>query len=220
MSRFLALSCCVLLAAGCYDHNKDDSSQQTAFVLKKPVVAVVPVINNVETDVQWNLSEELTTSICSRLSQSDKIHLLEPQKIRALTQKLSSAHNPFTNDLTWVKKVFTQDDFVVFMELIRHEEIPVVSSKSSPVEEAPFDLHMSMRLRVLDMRGDEPRIALQEIIHETHRIARPFNRYNFIQVPWGENDYTISPLGMAHAQLSNIAAKRVQDYIQASLSSR
>lgn len=218
MSRFLMLSCCALLASGCYSNsNSENQTTQSTAVLKKPVVTVVPLIDHSESEIAWNLSEELTISVCSRLSQTDKYHLLEPQKVFALTKKLNDTQNPFGNDLSWVKKAFSQDDYVVFMELIRHDEIPLTSNKTPSAADAPADLNMSLRLRVIDLRGEQPQIVLQELVHETHRIARPFNRYNFTQVSWGENDYSISPIGMAHAQLSNIVAHRIGDYIQANL---
>jgi hypothetical protein len=72
---------------------------------------------------------------------------------------------------------------------------------------------MSVRVRVIDMRGKQPKIVLQELIHDTHHIPRQFTRANFYQVAWGKESFNISPMGLAHAQLTKEIASRLEDYI-------
>jgi hypothetical protein len=70
-----------------------------------------------------------------------------------------------------------------------------------------------MRVVVVDNRGQQPEVILQEIVHDSHFIPRQFNQYNFHQVSWGNEEFTISPLGMAHTQFLKEISSRIEDYI-------
>lgn len=213
MYRRIAISVCLGLAAmGC---NKDQNQQATIYDKQqlKPIVALVPLIDNTVNDVPWSLSEELTSAIYHRLSQRDKLYLVDLQKVRAATRKLNNSSNPFGANIAWVKKAFPEQEFVVFMELLQHEELPVQASKISSPEDTSAELTMKVRIRVVDVRTPEPKVVLQEIVQDSHYIPKQFTRANFFQVPWGKESYHISPLGLAHTQLSKEIAGRLEDYI-------
>jgi hypothetical protein len=217
MSRTAIAICLAVLAAGC---QKPDSDSRQAYYhyeekepLIRPVVALAPIIDSTTSELPWSLSDELTTTIHERLQQKEKLHLIEDHKIRSITKKLSPADNPFANDLSWIKNTFTHDEFVVFVELIEHDEIPLHGQKFNSPKECAFELNMTARIRVIDLREEHPQIVLQELIHDTHFIPKRFSRYNFEQVVWGQDNYHISPLGIAHSALSKEIAKRVEDYI-------
>ncbi|HSW86015.1 MAG TPA: CT253 family lipoprotein [Rhabdochlamydiaceae bacterium] len=215
MSRTAIVICLAALAAGCHD---DSESRQAYYYEEKeavirPVVALVPIIDSTTSELPWSLSDELTTLIQERLRQKDKLHLIEDHRIRSITKKLSSSDNPFANDISWIKTAFANDEFVVFVELIEHDELPINGQKSSFPKECSYELNMTARIRVVDLRTEQPQIVLQELIHDTHFIPKRFSRFNFEQVSWGEDHYNISPLGIAHGALSKEIAKRVEDYI-------
>ncbi len=60
---------------------------------------------------------------------------------------------------------------------------------------------MSVRVRVIDVREKTPKVVLQEIVEQSHHVPRQFTKANFNQVPWGDEAFDISPLGIAHDQL-------------------
>ena len=129
MSRTAIAICLAALSAGC--QNQDSDSRQAFYhekIVSKPVVALAPIIDNSTSELPWNLSDELTETIHERLQQKEKLHLIENNKIRHLTEKLSQ-NSPFANDLTWVKNTFKHDEFVIFIELIEHNEVPVDPQK-------------------------------------------------------------------------------------------
>jgi len=206
----LIASLCAL--SSCYKHNQDTALAPSSS-FSKPVVALVPVIDNSHSEISWNLSEELTSTIHERLAQKNQLHLIEPQKIYSITKKLPESCNPFDQDLAWVKKNFSEDEFVIFLELVDHEEVAITGQRKSSPRDCPAALNMTMRIRVIDNRDAQPKIILQELIHDSHHIPKQFTRFNFTQVAWGETSYSISPLGLAHAQLSKEIAKRVSEYI-------
>jgi len=68
-------------------------------------------------------------------------------------------------------------------------------------------------VRVLDLRTPEPKIVLQELIHDVHFIPRQFTQSNFHQIAWGQAGYETSPLGIAHEELTKEISLRLEDYI-------
>lgn len=216
MSRLvLCLGIILLGAASC---NKSPNDNQQAMRSDhpqgvKPVVALVPVFDHTVNDLPWSLSDELTWTIHYQLTQKDKLYLVDMQKVYAAAKKVSSKNHPFGTDLAWTKKAFAGSEFVIFLELTEHEEVPVRHGKTGSIQDSAAHLNMSVRIRVVDLRGEEPRIALQEIIHDSHHIPKQFTRVNFNQVPWGKDSFTISPLGLAHAKLSKEVTARLEDYI-------
>lgn len=214
MSRFttsiIALSLC---AIGCQNKNNATAAVEQHIKINKPIVALVPIIDHSHSDLTWNVSDELTRGIYERLMKQDNLYLIGGEKIQAITKKLTNEHDPFGPNIEWVKKAFRDHEFVAFMELVDHDEVPLYTSKEMATADSAAELNMSVRMRVIDLRGTEPKIVLQELIRDSQHIPRQFTKANFYQVPWGNEAFDISPLGMAHAQLTREIASRVEDYI-------
>lgn len=189
---------------------QEDSMQQTQTSLK-PIVAIVPVIDHTE-DSDWNLSDEFTYCINHQLAKKNHLFLVDLDKTRAITQQL--IQNPFGQDISWLKKAFSHQEFVVFLELVEHNEVARQNEKK-PVDAAKCsaELLMTMRIRVFDLRQDEPKVVLQELVHESHFIPRPFTRSNFQQEKWGHEMFIISPMGLAHSHFIKHICNRLEDYI-------
>lgn len=208
-----------LITTAC--HQDQTSDDQTAFHLEqfksKPTVTLVPVINSTQAQVEWNLSDELSSEIYYQLSQNKEFSLVAPNKVRATVKKLKENQNPFGVDIQWIKKTFADDQFVVFLELVEHEEVlRQERNKPTAAENCAADLNMSMRIRVFDVRNEEPKVILQELLHDSHFIPRPFTHVNFYQTSWEDDNFTITPMGLAHAQFTKTISSRLKDYILSS----
>ncbi len=218
MLRGLLISVSTLvLLSGCLKKGSTDVSTVAEEINARPIVALVPIIDSSKSDLSWNISEELTDMLFQRLAKRDKFYLASPQKVEAQLKRTDAASNPFSTDLSWVKKVFNSSEFVVLLELFEHEERHRLEESRPAIhanlKESSADLNISVRLRAIDLRGETPRIALQEIIHESHHIPRQFTRQNFYQVSWNNDTFSISPLGIAHADLVKSIASRLEEYI-------
>jgi hypothetical protein len=216
MSRLLiSASFLALIVGGCgADHANNQQAMHQGATEVKPIVAIVPVIDNTKNDYDWNLSDEFSSEIYSRLAQLDKLNVLDAARVRGKMKKLKEGENPFGPDVSWIKKAFQGDQFVVFLELVEHEEVYKQDRRRpSDPQECSADLNMSMRVRVFDLRGNEPKTILQELVHDSHFIPRQFTQVNFYQVPWGHSSFSISPLGLAHAEFTKEIASRLEDYI-------
>ena len=174
----------------------------------KPVVAVASMLDTTSFDLPWSLSEELTTGIVKNLTSEGTIFV-------QATDEFSPTENPFAQDLSWIKREFQTQEFVVFLELIQHDLIPATKSKKKPVltQELATDLNMSVRIRVIDLRGHSPKIVLQEMIRESYYIPRSLLPTDYNIATWGSMEYQSSPMGVAHSQLALEISKRLSDYI-------
>jgi len=220
-SKFYWAFCLILLMTGC--SQEDKNSLQTRFYengAAKPIVAIVPLIDNSRHKLNWNVSDEITALVHYRLMQKDKLYLVDEEKVGHMIKKIKADTSLFDTDLSWVKKIFFEDEFVVFMELIHHEQTPITQKELTAPEDLASELNLSVRIRVIDIREEPSKVVLQEIIKGAHFVPAQFNASHFLQVEWGKENYSISPIGMAHAQISKELAARLEDYILLSMSKK
>ena len=124
------------------------------------------------------------------------------------------AENPFAGDLSWVKREFDGKEFVVFLELVQHEMTPVSQDKKNLApQEVSNNLNMSLRMRVIDLRGATPKIVLQEMIKESYFIPKTLIPTDYSEVVWGSESYKKTSMNIAHTQLVQEVSHRIGDYI-------
>jgi hypothetical protein len=196
-------------AVGCNKNENNESAylQQKA----KPLVAFFPIFDRTENaGVSWNLSDELTTGVQRKLAQKGDFSFVANEQVRAMTKKIVGERDPFAADVSWMKRQFKGAEFVVFSEVLEHEEVPVSYIN---VQSSPANLNMSVKVRIVDLRAENPRIVLQEILHESYHIPKQFTKENFRQIAWGKENYHVSPVGIAHSKLIKEIASRIDDYV-------
>ena len=180
---------------------------------EKPTVALVPVIETVSSRLPWSLSKELTEEIYSRMVKAGMFYI--PSRDAILT------HLAIRKDIMFSDIDFAQEapdaEFVVLFELLEHKEVPYVGQKISPVY--PKDgkktsaIMMTVRLKVLDLRSEMPRVVLQEVIHSNHHVGEGDSFRNYQEIIWGSTGYRYTPMASAHARLSKGIVKHIEAYI-------
>lgn len=217
LRKLLLAICAVSLCAGCNKREGTDVASVAEGLEERPIVAIVPFFESSNCGLSWNVSEELTSLLYSRLAKRDKFYLTSVQKVAMQVKRSAPTHDPFSLDYSWVKQAFAGSEFVVFLELMEHVENYRVEStleaQPASYKESSADLNMSVRIRAVDLRGPKPTIALQEMIHVTHHIPRQFTRANFYQVSWKNENFAISPLGIAHVDLIKTVSSRLEEYL-------
>ena len=206
--RYLSTIILGMLAIGCCCRNNDEVSRYHEDGRAKPIVAVASMIDTTSFDANWSLSEEITSMLVNQISQRNEIYV-------QTQEEFPFSENPFGNvDLSWMKREFLDREFVVFLELVEHEVAPVTKSKkNAPAHELSSNLNMAVRLRVVDLRGATPKIVLQEMVRDSYFIPKTLLPTDYSTVVWGSDDYPVSPMGIAHAQLVQEITNRVSDYI-------
>ena len=172
----------------------------------KPIAAIPPMIDTTSFDAPWSIAEELTASIARSITSEGKIYIKKQDEFAV-------AENPFTNDLSWMPGEFQNQEFAVFLELVEHELAPASKSKHLSAQETSNNLNMGIRVRVIDLRGNEPKIVLQEMVRSSYYIPKSLFPADYNATPWGSEEYSKTPMGIAHAQITQEMASRISDYI-------
>jgi hypothetical protein len=196
-----------LLAASC-QHSNGEISRYHEDGRAKPIVAVASMIDTSSYDAAWSLSEEFTTMIANQLAKSGQIFV----KTR---EDYPFAENPFSSgDLSWMKREFYDQEFVVFLELVEHESVPAAKHKKAPSSsDISSNLNMAVRLRVIDLRAPHPKVVLQEMVRDSYFVPKTLLPVDYTKVSWGTEDYRKTPMGIAHAQVVQEVSQRINDYI-------
>lgn len=203
--RKVALALLVLASVSC---NRSQNSEMSRFHEDgrlKPSVAIASMIDTTSFDASWSLSEELTQGIMSHVASTGDIYV-HSQDESPFTE------NPFGADLSWMKREFQGEEFVAFLELVEHEFVPVRTKSMAP-EDASSNLNMAVRIRVIDLRPEKPRIVLQEMIRDSYFVPKTLIPTDYAVESWGTDGYRKSPMGLAHAGLIQGISARIADYI-------
>ncbi len=204
--RHLSMLMLSILAVGC-TRTSDFMTRYHEDGRAKPVVAVAAMIDTASFEAPWSISEELTSMIVSQVGQSGKIYIV-PKEDESFSE------NPFTYDLSWMKREFPTQEFAVFLELVEHEIVPAAKVKKGlSSQEVSSNLNMAVRLRVIDVRGHTPKIVLQEIVRDTYFIPKTLLPTDYNVSGWGTSEFSKTPMGIAHSGLVREIAARVSDYI-------
>lgn len=167
----------------------------------RPIISMGSVIDSSTYELPWSLSEELTQLIKSGVSSSKNVFVSSTNDI---DESLTNTDNPFDSNIEWMKNRFDKKEFLVFLELLKHDETK---------NETNTNLDMCMRIRIVDVRAKEPKIILQETINDQYYLAKNSFKSDYQTVVWGSKDYSNSRMGMAHEQLANQITNRILDYI-------
>ncbi len=200
--RYIALMCLAFIMFSC--ENTTSFTNVSKFYddgRARPVVAVTHVVDSTSYDVPWSLSDEFSQLIRDNLANNPNLYLTDQAEI---DQLVSSADNPFNPDIAWMKEKFDNNEFVVFLELIKHDD-----AKSSNVT----NLDMSMRVKVVDVRSKEPKILLQETVNDNYYISKGSISSDYSLTTWGSEEFENSRMGMAHKQIAKEITSRISDYI-------
>lgn len=214
----LVISVVAAMCTSCNFSTRDTTLYQQSG-RQKAIVAVLPVINQLQSDdLSWDLSQEFTDEIRQHVYVSPTLYLLRNQGSLEVAQALSA---PLLSDIPRATvRSLGAAEFVVVAELIEQNEskygLDSVSERRVLKNDAGAVLDLAMRLRVLDMRGDTPKIILQEILNNKHVVARAYMNNDYSKTPWGTEAFQCTPLGLAHSRMVREIVARVESYIEAS----
>lgn len=225
MKKILISASLALLALGCQSHRYEAQSVRYHDDGRaKAIVALTPVFDHQDIHLPWSLSDDLTEMIKTRLMKKSNVFIGNAQ---ALITKIESDEETITRTLehydenkthqieyTSLKQKFPQSEFVVFLELAQHEIQQRVEDHSwKDIVTPSQELNMGMRIRIYDLRGSEVKVILQEIVEQKHHIPKQLAKLDYNSPIWGKNTYSISPVGIAHAQLAKEVATRIENYL-------
>ncbi|MCC5833001.1 MAG: hypothetical protein JJU12_08180 [Chlamydiales bacterium] len=210
MGRFIVyFSLLASLCASCAPRCRDTTLYQSSG-RHKAIVAVLPVIDNSQgVDLSWDLSKEFTEEIRKHVYDSPELYLLREHGTREIAERLNTP-NPSMISQSLVNDLGAAE-FVVVAELIDQSESPCIGR----FEETGCMLNTAMRVRVLDLRHDKPKVILQEVIDHNHFVPRVLMAGDCSKTPWGTEAFKHTPLGLVHNKIVREVVGRVESYIEA-----
>jgi len=209
MFRYAAVAILALGAIAC--SNKVSQDQFTKYYddgRAKPIIAIAPIIDTTSFDSSWSLSEEFSSTLFSKLLGKGTLFLNNENE-----KFLTTAENPFSNDLAWVKREFSPNEFVIFLEIVEHNLVPVDRTQMVTSPETSSHLNVAIRIRIVDIRGNTPKIVLQELVRESQYFSRVLIPFDYNKFHWGTDEYIASPMGEAHANIVKQLVERINDYV-------
>lgn len=204
--RYLALMILSLMIVSCSNKNTTTVSKFYEDGRSRPIVALAPVVDSSSYELPWSLSEEFTSLIRANLSKNKSIFIADSDDV---ANAITSLDNPFNPDISWMGERFDQNEFVVFLELVKHSNTKVNKATN---------LDMIMRVKVIDVRGKKPKVVLQENVTDKYYIEKGTYKSDYNNVRWGSREFQESRMGMAHMQLAKDIAARVSEYVSLSKS--
>lgn len=208
MHKMILFLTSLLLLASCCCDKADEFTKYYEDGRAKPQIAFAPVIDSTSSDFSWSLGDEFSELVTKQIAQRGSFFVAENQNV----DFISSTQNPFGQELNWVKKEFSPQEFVLFVEIVKHELVPVEKTKGK-YQDPSHNLEIAVRLRVVDIRSKEPKVVLQELIEDSYYITKNVIPVNYNDVTWGTNDYIKTPMAQAHARIAKEIVLRAGDYI-------
>lgn len=203
------------LCASCVQNCRDTTLYQRTG-RQKAIVAVLPFIDHTsEHHFSWDLAREFTDEVRKRVFDSNKIYLLRDAGSFELAKQFNTP-DPKTIPESAFKELGASE-FVVVGELIDQKQIPYGLPKSrdnSSLEEVGAVLSLALRVRVIDVRHEKPKIILQEILNHEHVVARAYINTDYSKAPWGSEAFERTPMGIAHNRLVRELLARVEAYVE------
>jgi hypothetical protein len=183
----------------------------------KPRVALIPVIDSSHSGLPWSLSEEITDGLYYQMMDSGALYVLSPPEMGLLWIQRNTI-DFFGGDLSFAQN-YCNADFIVALELIEHSVTPydssLVSSNQYPeCLPANRELSMKVRIRIIDVRCDHPRIVLYEV-QNTNLMATPpyHDNIDYDKCGWKTDVYPKTPCSLAHQRLIKKIVDRLEQVI-------
>lgn len=216
-SIFFALLCLILSSCAPHPGRHHEFVRYHDTGEPKPIVTVVPIWDRSQHSLDWDISEEIREGILRHLAAGGEV-FVPKDELLANDQRIHY-DNWSMGDFSFAKN-FESADFVVFVELIDHQEEPYKKREVQPLYPANGDvsevLKLAVKLQVMDVRGSSPKVVLQEVLHSNHMMPKSPSgmEIDYRQVAWGEVGYGNTPIGQAHSRLERDAARQVEQYIR------
>lgn len=172
MLRLLMGLLCLSLFGGCCGPYYEDFFPYHDDGTRKPHVALLPVQNGTGQLLPWDLAEELTHYARYETMNNGMLFVYPLNKVEEILDTCSGV-DFFTPDLGFAR-LFPGADYLVVAEMIEHSTEPYQLGYPYLFGQPSYKTHsilvMKMRIRIIDIRAENPRIVLQEVISNSYAV--------------------------------------------------
>lgn len=203
----------LLSLVGC--ENRVDQSQELRHDdgRAKPKVAILNIIDHSNSCLPWDLSQELTTEITDKLKNQASIFIVSQDELTWEKEPDFEKIHPFKND-NFIKTYRPNAEFIVCIEMINHLLLPSKQKQNMAHPNAQTqNLVIKARVKVFDVRKDEPKLILSEIVTESQIVPWQLSTIDYKKNHFKTNQYKITPIGLSHKRLIHTITNHIQDYV-------
>lgn len=154
---------CLLLLSSCGGPRYVDFFPYHDNGCKKPEVVLMPV--RVPEACPQELSTDLMADLRLQLMDHGQLYLYDQSEVEAVLPK-DKEIDFYNKDLSWTKR-YQCADFVTVVEAIEHRPYNYPCGCNMPY------YVIKLRLKVIDVRGECPRVILYELLESCQRICPP-----------------------------------------------
>ncbi len=215
MKRLLSSLLLSLLVTSCAPKYKEYFAY-TDEGYEKPKVAIVPVLNSSKASLGFDISDEIVFGLRNLICSNDKLFPLTQSDVNAAAALIGDSHY-FTPDTScW--KGFLNAHFAIIMEVTQHDIVPF--EKGSFGNLYPTNgghsnqvLALKVRLRIIDVKYNQAKLILDEIIESNHMMPWGFDQAVNKERAFDSPNYANTPFGMAHNRLIWQLSSRIHQVI-------
>lgn len=200
MVRFLFILMISLCTAGCGPHYVDYFPYHDDGTIK-PHIALLPILDGLDVKLPSDVAADMSRTIHYELMDSGLLYLLPPDEVREGYTKIGKV-DFFETDKALLEQ-YCEADFIVLIELIEHSVEPTGDKCSGLAK-----LIMKARLKIIDARCRQPRIALQEIMIKDYIVCGNPGIYE------DADDHYANSFGRAHRWFADALSRRLEEVIR------
>jgi hypothetical protein len=215
MKRLISCLLLSLLVTSCAPRYKEYFAY-TDEGFEKPKVAILPVLNSSKAVLNSDISDEIIFGLRNSICSMDKLFPLPQSDVNAAAALIGDAHY-FTPDVSpW--KGFLNAHYAIVMEVSQHKIVPFEKGAFSnlyPTNGGHSNqvLAIKVRLRILDVKYNQAKLVLDEIVESNHMMPWGFDQAVNKECSFDSPYYANTPFGMAHNRLIWQLSSRIHQVI-------
>jgi hypothetical protein len=173
MYAIILLLCCALF--GC-SPQYSDFFPYTDRGIKKPSLTLLPIYDSTDGSAGSNFSTELYQSTYNRIRGKGVLFIPPQQNMKRILATMQGQNLFASSDLSVLKR-FSGTDYVCLMEVLDYRVAPYKRGTIKPLyiadlpEEHACVLSIEVKLKIVDMRSNVPKIVRQEVVESNHMIS-------------------------------------------------
>ena len=176
----------------------------------KPKVVLLPVVDESTADLPWDVSQELTSSMRYEIMNNGELYLWSQEEVDRQVARTGPV-DFFTPEGALAHN-FCGADFVILTEFLEQKD--PLAAGHLPHYVPCREVVIKTRIKVVDIRGNCPRIVQQEIFTNSYIVSSELERKLPAKSGVGAVAYQRTPVGNAHQRMVLDVVDRMEKVIK------
>lgn len=217
MRTFLSFCLLLLVTTSCAKTSKVPIVQKASYsTYTRPKVALVPITQSsscLPETYPKHHQNQITKELLDIIVFHNNLSLLPYFSFKEALEETKDV-DYFGLDTSYASH-FDQADFLLVAEVAEHKLVPYTQEKFPSL--SPFRGYgkckvqvVSLRLRAFDLRYEEPRLILQELLTKEALVSEKEQRIDYMTLQPSHPNWQITPCGKLYQELAKEAAEQIE----------